>query len=202
MFKILAGSYAPADAAGVRGFRFDPELGEFVPDAGRSGVPFPAHLARSAASGCYYAVSETTAHSLPGPGTSAAQTGAFAFDGDTLELITRVPTVRPPGDGVFPADIHSSPDGRRPYVSNRGAVNTIATFDTTRPGRPELIGEASCGGVWPRHFAVMPDGRFLVVANEHSGQLTALAVDSDGRVAAPVASAAMPGASYVEVRTA
>jgi 6-phosphogluconolactonase len=365
MLNFLAAVDAPGDAPGVPRFRFDPELREFVPDAGRSGVPFPAYLARSAASGCYYAVSETTAHSLPGPGTSAAQTGppgtiwalgpdpadpdpaaparalatggdlpthvtvhpsgrwlavsnygshpspgsvsvvrlhsdgslaevtsrtehagtgpvpsrqdcahvhstafssagdrliaadlgtdtlvvydfdardgrlsvvstapappgwgpryllwgpgqrtllvvaelacelgAFAFDGDTLELITRVPTLRRPGDGVFPADIHSSPDGRRAYVSNRGAANTIATFDTTRPGRPELIGEASCGGVWPRHFAVTPDGRFLVVANEHSGQLTALAVDSDGRVAAPVASAAMPGASYVEVTTA
>ncbi len=365
MLTILAGSYAPADSTGVRRFRFDPERSEFVPAAGRSGVPFPAYLARSAASGCYYAVSETTAHALPGPGSGPAQAGppgtiwalgpdpadpdpatpahalatggdlpthvavhpsgrwltvsnygshaspgsvsvvrlhpdgsladvtsrtehsgpgpvperqdcphvhstafssagdrliaadlgtdtlvvyrfderdgrlrvvstaatppgwgpryqlwgpgqhtllvvgelggevgAFAFDGDTLELITRVPTVRQPRDGVFPSDIHSSPDGRRAYVANRAAANTIATFDTTRPGQPELIGEASCGGVWPRHFAVTPDGRFLVVANEHSGQLTALAVDSEGRVAAPVASVAMPGASYVEVGTA
>ena len=134
-------------------------------------------------------------------GELACEVAAFAFDGDTLELITRVPTLRQPCDGMFPADIHSSPDGRRAYVSNRGAVSTIATFDTTRPGRPELIGEAPSGGAWPRHFAVTPDGRFLVVANEHSGQLTVLAVDPDGRAAAPVASAAMPGASYVEVRT-
>src|ERR1700759_5822761 len=75
MFTILAGSYAPADADGIRRFRFDPEPGEFVPAGGRGGVPFPAYLARSAGSGWYYAVSETTAHSLPGPGTSAAQTG-------------------------------------------------------------------------------------------------------------------------------
>jgi 6-phosphogluconolactonase len=134
-------------------------------------------------------------------GELACEVGAFAFDGDTLELITRVPTLSQPRDGVFPSDIHSSPDGRRAYVANRDASNTIATFDTTRPGRPELIGEASCGGVWPRHFAVTPDGRFLIVANEHSGELTALATDSEGRVGAPVASTAMPGASYVEVGT-
>jgi 6-phosphogluconolactonase len=364
MFSILAGSYAPAGAIGIRRFRFDPERGELRPVAGRSGVPVPAYLARSAVSGCSYAVSETTAHPEPGPGTGAAQTGqpgtiwalgpdpaspdpatpaqalatsgelpthiavhpsgrwlavsnygrhpspgsvsvvrlhrdgslaevagrtehagrgpvasrqdgahvhssvfssagdrliaadlgadalvvyafdardgrlsvvsavpappgwgprymlwgpgqrtllvvgelgcevgAFAFDGGTLELIARVPTLRRPGDGVFPADIHSSPDRRRAYVSNRGAVNTIATFDMTRPGQPELIGEAPSGGVWPRHFTVTPDGRFLVVANEHSGQLTALAVDSEGRVAAPVATAAMPGVSYVETET-
>src|SRR5205823_5559494 len=94
--------------------------------------------------------------------------------GDTLELITRVPTRRQPGDGVFPSDIHSSPDGRRAYVANRGAVNTIATFDTTRPGRPELIGEASCGGMWPRHFAVTPDRRFHVVVAEAAEQLGVL----------------------------
>jgi hypothetical protein len=45
---------------------------------------------------------------------------------------------------------------------------------------------------------VTPDGRYLVVANEHSGRLTALAVDSSGLVTAPVATAEMPGVSYVE----
>jgi 6-phosphogluconolactonase len=62
-----------------------------------------------------------------------------------------------------------------------------------------LIGETASGGIWPRHFAVAPDGRFLVVANEHSGQLTALAVDPDGVAGAPLASVAMPDVSYVEV---
>ena len=78
-------------------------------------------------------------------------------------------------------------------------VNSIATFDTTLPHRPELIGEAASGGVWPRHFAVAPGGHWLVVANEHSGQLTALVIDSDGLVAAPLATAGMPHVSYVEV---
>jgi 6-phosphogluconolactonase len=359
---VLAGSYAPASAAGIRRFRLDVEGRKFVPVAGRSGVPFPSYLTRSAVSGCYFAVSETTASAAAGPGTGAAQTGlpgtvwalgpdpaapdpgesaralptggdlpthlavhpsggwlavsnygsslrpgsvsvfrvgpdgalagpaarrehagsgpvrsrqdcahvhstvftaagdrliaadlgadvlvvydfdardgrlgvvsatpvppgwgprymlpgpgertllvvgelacelgAFAFDGDTLELITRVSTVGSRRDGVLPADIGAAPDGRRAYVSNRGSVNTIATFDTTLPHRPELIGEAASGGTWPRHFAVAPDGRFLVVANEHSGQLTALAVGPDGAAGAPLASVAMPGASYVEV---
>ena len=78
-------------------------------------------------------------------------------------------------------------------------MNTVATFDTTLPHRPELIGETASGGTWPRHFAVAPDGRFLVVANEHSGQLTALAVDPDGVAGAPLACVGMPGVSYVEV---
>ena len=84
-------------------------------------------------------------------------------------------------------------------MSNRGPVSTIATLDTTLPHRPELTGETASGGTWPRHFAVAPDGRFLVVANERSGQLTALAVDHDGVTGTRLASVAMPGVSYVEV---
>jgi hypothetical protein len=60
---VLAGSYAPASAAGLRRFRLDVERREFRPVAGRSGVPFPSYLTRSAVSGCYFAVSETTAGS-------------------------------------------------------------------------------------------------------------------------------------------
>ncbi|HEY2278330.1 MAG TPA: lactonase family protein [Streptosporangiaceae bacterium] len=360
MFDVLAGSYGPADVAGVRRFRFDPERRTFTAAAERGGVPFPAYLARAAATGWYYAISETTAQPQAGPGTSAAQTGqpgtvwalgpdpvspqrwpaghlatgaelpthlavhpsgrwlavanygchpspgsvsivrvhpdgslaeltsqhrhdghgpvatrqdiahvhstmfdvtgdrliaadlgsdalvlyafdpangrlralsttrtppgwgprymlggptaatllvvgelateigVFVLDGDALELIQRTSTLSQPRDGVLAADIHASPDGRRVYVSNRGAVNTIATFDTTRYDRPELIGEAPSGGNWPRHFAVTPDGRFLVVANEHSGRLTALAIEASGLVAAPVAAAEAPNVSYVE----
>jgi 6-phosphogluconolactonase len=131
-------------------------------------------------------------------GELATEIGVFAVDGDTLELVARVPTLSQPREGVLPADIHASPDGQRVYVSNRGAVNSITTFDTTVPHRPELIGESPSAGIWPRHFAVTPDGRYLVVANEHSGRLTALAIDSSGLVTAPVATAEMPGVSYVE----
>jgi 6-phosphogluconolactonase len=348
MFDVLAGSYAPAGVAGVRRFRFDPKLRTFTAVAERGGVPFPAFLARSAATGWYYAVSETTALPRAGPGTSAAQTGrpgaiwalgpdpasparvvvralptggelpthiavhpsgrwlvvanygccptpgsvsvvglhpdgslagvadqrrhdghgpvaarqevahvhstafdatghrliaadlgadalvvyafdprngqlsvlsttrtppgwgprymlwgrtgatilvvgelaaeigVFAFDGDRLELLMHEPTLREPGPEVLAADLHASPDGRRVYV----------------PHRPELIGEAPSGGTWPRHFAVTPDGGHVVVANEHSGRLTALAIGADGLVASPVASAEAPGVSYVEIHDA
>ena len=363
MFDVLAGSYAPAGVAGIRRFRFDPEDRTFTTVAERGGVPFPAFLARSAATGWYYAVSETTALSSAGPGTSAAQTGrpgavwglgpdpasparaggalptggelpthiavhpsgrwltvanygcdpvpgsvsvvglrpdgslagltdqrqhdghgpvaarqevahvhsttfdatgqrliaadlgadalvvyafdarngqlqvlsttrtppgwgpryllwgrtgatllvvgelaaelgVFAFDGDRLELRTRTPTLRAPGPDVLAADLHAAPDGQRVYVSNRGAVNSIATFDTAVPDRPVLIGEAPSGGSWPRHFAVTPDGRHLVVANEHSGRLTALAIGADGLVTVPVATAEAPGVSYAEIHDA
>jgi len=42
----------------------------------------------------------------------------------------------------------------------------------------------------------------VLAANEHSGRLTALAIDSEGAAAAPLVSAEMPGVSYVEVEAA
>jgi 6-phosphogluconolactonase len=363
MFTVLAGSYSPAGEIGVRRFRFDPQGRGFAAVAGRAGVPFPAYLARAPVTRWYYAVGETTAHPVAGPGTVAAQTGqpgtvwalgpdpasrgesvthalatggelpthvavhpsgrwltvanygshpspgsisvvrlhpdgslaevtarhghtgtgpvtprqdcahvhstafnaagdrliaadlgadalvvydfdarrgrlsqvsatrtppgwgpryllwgpgqhtvlavgelaaelgVFGFESDELKLISRVPAVSRRRTGVLSADIHASPDARRVYVSNRGAVNSIATFDMTAPHSPELISEATSGGVWPRHFAVAPDGRWLAVANEHSGQLTALAVDSGGLVGGPLATAEVPHVSYVEVDT-
>lgn len=364
MYTVLAGSYAPPGAAGIREFRLDPAAGQFTETGARTGLPFPAFLARSAAAGCYYAVGETTSRPVAGPGTSTAQTrrpgtiwwlgrdpaapdgppahalatggelpthiavhpsgrwlcvanygvrpspgsisvvrlhadgslaviagrqkhagtgpdaqrqdcahvhstifspagdrliaadlgsdalttyafdartgrltplsvtrtppgwgprylawvpgeqlilavgelsceiGVFAFHDDALELVARVSTLRSRRRGILAADIRFSPDGQRAYVSNRGAVNSIATFDTTRPRRPELIGTADSGGSWPRHLALTADGRYLVIANEHSGQLSALPVDSGGLIAPPLAAAEMPGVSYVEVRPA
>jgi hypothetical protein len=42
MFNVLAGSYAPPGATGVRRFRFDTDLEEFRLAAGRDGVRRPA----------------------------------------------------------------------------------------------------------------------------------------------------------------
>ena len=33
------------------------------------------------------------------------------------------------------------------------------------------------GGSWPRNFALSPDGRFLLVENQRSGDVVTLAVD-------------------------
>ena len=71
------------------------------------------------------------------------------------------------------ADIHSSPDGHFIYVSNRGKdENTLAIFrvdlDT---GLLTFVAHQSTLGEHPRNFCISPDGRFLIVANQVSGNL-------------------------------
>jgi 6-phosphogluconolactonase len=124
------------------------------------------------------------------------------FDHDpargTLHMAARVSTLdRTPAYGVLAADIHFAPDGRRLYVSNRGQVNSIANFRYER-GNLTLLAGTSSGGSWPRHFAVAPDGRSVVVANEHSGTLGVLRVAANGVVGESVSSTPLANASFVE----
>src|SRR6266511_1036638 len=101
------------------------------------------------------------------------------FDPDpstgVLHQIAAVPST---GEGSgAPASIVLSADSRRLYVSNRGP-DTIATFEVDPAGDLTPIDEVSCGGSWPRHFAI--DEGIMFVANERSGAVVSFALDSAG----------------------
>ncbi len=76
------------------------------------------------------------------------------------------------------ADLHLSPTGERLYVSNRGH-NSLAVFAVAPEGQLTRVGVTDCGGDWPRNFALAPDGRFLLVANQYSGEIVSLAVRAE-----------------------
>ena len=69
------------------------------------------------------------------------------------------------------ADIHLSPDGRFLYASNREPQNNIAIFSVKKNGTLKAIGFDSTYGVHPRNFAIDPTGKFLIVANQISGNI-------------------------------
>jgi 6-phosphogluconolactonase len=70
------------------------------------------------------------------------------------------------------ADIHLSPDGLFLYASNRGEENNIAIFQVNnKSGKLTLVGYQSTSGDHPRNFVIDPSGKFLLVANEHSGNI-------------------------------
>lgn len=85
------------------------------------------------------------------------------------------------------AHIAVDPAGRHVYVSNRGH-HSIAVFDIGDGGGLSNGRMPSCGGAWPRHFALAPDGRFLLSANQHSDGVAVLPVSpGDGSLGLPVA---------------
>ena len=72
---------------------------------------------------------------------------------------------------VSGADIHSSPDGKFLYASNRGDANEIAIFSIDKAGHLTLIGRQSVLGKMPRNFTLDPTGEFLLVANQNSHEV-------------------------------
>ena len=99
---------------------------------------------------------------------------------------TLISTVSTLPDGVTAENhcsdvqIHSS--GRFVYGANRGHDSIAAFSLNERTGDLAPIGHRACGGQTPRHLALDPAGRHLVVANQDSDALSVFAIE-DGRPA-------------------
>ena len=80
-------------------------------------------------------------------------------------------------DKSFCADIHISRDEKFVYGSNRGE-NTIAVFKRNKTtGTIEKIQTMPVQGDWPRNFTIDPTGKFLLVANQKSGNVAIFSID-------------------------
>lgn len=71
----------------------------------------------------------------------------------------------------FCADIELDQTGNFLYASNRGHQSIAIYKVDTAHGTLTPIGHQDVFGAWPRNFEISPDNNFLVVANEHSGNL-------------------------------
>jgi 6-phosphogluconolactonase (cycloisomerase 2 family) len=76
--------------------------------------------------------------------------------------------------------LHASQDGKFLYVSNRGKANEILVF-AINPGNGELteIQRRSVDGDHPREFALSPNGKFLLIANQMSNAIVVLERDPE-----------------------
>ncbi|WP_040735344.1 lactonase family protein, partial [Nocardia tenerifensis] len=100
------------------------------------------------------------------------------------------------GERNYPSAPVVAADGRFLYLANRGHDN-IATFALVG-GLPMPIGTTPCGGKFPRHLTLSPDGRRLYAANQKSNSVTWLDLDPlTGLPAAPTAPLAATAATCV-----
>ncbi|MDR9831273.1 lactonase family protein [Vibrio sp. FNV 38] len=74
--------------------------------------------------------------------------------------------------GEAAAAIKMSPDGRFVYVSCR-AQNTVVQFDICQP-KPQRVKAVAIQGQFPRDFLITDDGKWCVVANQHSNSIECL----------------------------
>lgn len=88
---------------------------------------------------------------------------------------------------LLPADYHGPTRGcdivldhagRFAYAANRD-YNCLVTFSVDhKDGRLTMLARGSCGGKIPRHLALDPTEKWLLVANEESNNIAVLARDS------------------------
>jgi len=101
-----------------------------------------------------------------------AMVTAFTYNKGKLEAIQSI-TMLPEGftGKVGAADIHTSPDGKFLYASNRGEANDIAIYAIGKDGKLTYAGRQSSLGSAPRNFAIDPSGNFLLAANQNSDDI-------------------------------
>lgn len=130
----------------------------------------PRHLAFHTNNKWAYAVNEL--NGTVDVYTVNNKTGALT----NLQTISTLPAgeTRYPGSG----DIHITPNGKFLYATNRGEINNIAMFSIDRQtGKLKLLGHQSTMGDRPRNFVMDPEGRFLLVANQISGNVFTFRID-------------------------
>ncbi len=75
------------------------------------------------------------------------------------------------------AEIQIRADGRFVYGSNRGHESIAVFARDTANGTLSLVEIAPCGGKHPRHFALSPDGAWLVCAGRDTNNLVSFRID-------------------------
>ncbi|WP_169744666.1 lactonase family protein [Siansivirga zeaxanthinifaciens] len=98
---------------------------------------------------------------------------AYKYDNGQLIYIEAYNSYEKQQDIYRSADIHISPDGKFLYASNRGPEeDSISIFSINAVnGKLSLVAHESTYGEHPRNFAISPNGKFLLVANQFSNNI-------------------------------
>src|SRR3989337_3494724 len=97
---------------------------------------------------------------------------AFDYKDGKLESKQKITMLAPGFEGsVGAADIHTSPDGKFLYGSNRGEANEIVIYAIDKNGKLTYAGRQSELINTPRNFAIDPSGNFLLVANQNGNDM-------------------------------
>src|SRR5438105_2643664 len=132
---------------------------------------------------------------------STVTTLRFEAERGKLAMLERKSTLPAGWSGTsYVADIHVAPSGRTLYVSNRGH-NSLAVFSVDSGGALALLETMSTGGDWPRNFSLDPTGRWLLVANQRSGNIVVLARNQEsGRLTSTQQRISIPSPVCVRFR--
>jgi 6-phosphogluconolactonase len=91
-----------------------------------------------------------------------------------LTVLANTPTLLPGGDVATnrAGEIVFDAAGHFLYACNRRAVEELVSFSIGQDGHLTLIGRTPLGGKEARHFALSPDGKFLLVAAQFTNKVS------------------------------
>ncbi|HEY5811174.1 MAG TPA: lactonase family protein [Terrimicrobiaceae bacterium] len=104
-----------------------------------------------------------------------------------LKVVEKIPVAEKewPGDAGAAA-LHLSPDGRFLYASNRADANELVIYSVnTEDGTLKMVARQASLATKPRDFCIDPQGRFLVVAGQESGNLVIFRRDLESGTLTP-----------------
>lgn len=93
------------------------------------------------------------------------------------------PAVASTGDNARlrnPASLARHPTLPLLYAANEFEAGSVWAFRIGANGALSFVAEMACGGKDPAHISVHPDGRFLFTANYASGDVSVIALRTDG----------------------
>ncbi len=180
-------------------YRFDAKQGALVPNDPPWAIIHPGagprHLALHPNGRWIYCINELD-----------VTVSVLAFDPASGVLVERgwVSLLPSHSEGGSPKNLDSAAEiaidaaGRFVYASIRGHDSISICAVAPDGSALTLIGHESTRGLTPRHFALSPDGRLLVAANQDSDSLVTFHVDADtGRLTPTGYSAAVPSPACV-----
>lgn len=105
---------------------------------------------------------------------------ALRNEGGEWKIFQVIPALPKDFTGTsYCADIHISKDGKYLYGSNRGHNSvTVFTVDTDSQ-KLTFKTTVDVHGNWPRNFSLTPDGDFMLVANQRSGNITVFKMNKE-----------------------
>lgn len=151
-------------------YRLDMHTGELEQEALLKTEPGagPRHLAFHPSASFAYGVNELN-----------STVSVYKLDGNQLEEVQTLSTVPETFSGNnTAAEIAVSDDGQFVYVSNRGH-DSLAVFRVAE-GLLKTLGHRDAGGAGPRHFTLVNNSPWMVVAHEQSGTISSKKVDDNG----------------------
>ncbi|SEW51981.1 lactonase family protein [Chitinophaga arvensicola] len=127
----------------------------------------------------------------------------YKYKAGKLDRIQRIKAhLDAPAADYNGADIHISPDSRFLYASAREDANTIFIYAIdAKKGTLREVGRQSTLGKHPRNFAIAPSGKFLLVANQNSGNIVVFKRNPEnGLLTATGIEVKVPNPSSLQIR--